>query len=89
MHKSYQEEHSKEWGLQSKTITKLLMNGVVELWNDKEITTTLTVPGIVRSAVGRKIWSKILGKASLKRLVNKCGCFKKMSDLQQEANAIS
>ena len=42
-----------------------------ELWNDKEITTTLTSPGAVRTAVGRDIWSKILGKTSVKKLVNK------------------
>ena len=47
------------------TVTKLFdrfMNRRVELWNDKEIATTLTVPGNIRTAVGRKIWSKSLGK---------------------------
>ena len=35
------------------------MNRRVELWNDKEIATTLAVLGAVRTGVGRKIWSKI------------------------------
>ena len=39
---------------------------MAKLWNDKEITTTLTVPGTVRTAVGRKIWSKIPGKTCVK-----------------------
>ena len=30
------------------------MNRRVELWNDKEITTTLTTPGTVRTTVERK-----------------------------------
>ena len=38
------------------------MNRREELWNDKEITSTLTVPGTIRTAVGRDIWSKILGE---------------------------
>ena len=50
-----------------------------ELWADKEITTTLTAPGTIRTAVGRKMWSKILGKTSLKKLVSNCGCFKNCS----------
>ena len=48
--------------IKSKTITKVFerfMNRRVELWNDKEIATTLTAPGTIRTAVGRKIWSKI------------------------------
>ena len=51
--------------IKSKTITKLFdrfMNKRVELWNDKEITTTLAAPGAVRTGVGRKIWSKISRK---------------------------
>ena len=52
------------------------MNRGLELWNDKEITTTLTAPGTVRTAVGRDIWSKILGKTSVKKPVNKGDCFK-------------
>ena len=40
------------------------------------ITTTLTVPDTVKTAVGRDIWSKILGKTSVKKLVNQGGCFK-------------
>ena len=61
-HESHLEEHSKQWKHQRKTITKLLnrfMNRRVELWNDKEIATTLAEPGAIRTAVGRKIWSKI------------------------------
>ena len=49
------------------------MNGGAELWNDKEITTTLTAPGAIRTAVGGKVWSKIPGKACVKILINKCG----------------
>ena len=44
--------------------------------NEKEITTTLTVPGTVGTAVGRDVWSKILGKTSVEKLINKGGCFK-------------
>ena len=65
--------------IKSKTITKPLdkfMNRRVELWNDKEIATTLAEPGAVRTAIGRKIWSKIPRKTCVKKLVNKCGCFK-------------
>ena len=36
------------------------MDRGLELWNNKVITTTLTVSGTVRTAVGRDIWSKIL-----------------------------
>ena len=46
------------WSIKSKTITKLLdrfMNRRVELWNDKEIATTLAEPGALRTAGGRKI----------------------------------
>ena len=60
--------------IKSKTMTNLfdrLMNRGLELWNGKEITTTLTVSGTVRTAVERDIWSKILGKTSVKKLVNK------------------
>ena len=78
MHKSHQEEHSKQWGHQKLSYhqTDRFMNRRVELRNDKEITTTLTVPCTVRTAVGGKIWRKILGKTSLMKLVNKCGCIK-------------
>ena len=65
--------------IKSKTITKLLDKFIdrgLELWNNKEITTTLTAPGTVRTAVGRDKHSKILEKTSVKKLVNKCGCFK-------------
>ena len=57
--------------IKSKTITKLFdrfMNRRAKLWNDKEITTTLTVPGTIRTAVGRKRWSKIPGKTCVKIL---------------------
>ena len=37
------------------------MHRGVELWNDKEITTTLTAPGTVRTAV-RGIWAIYLEK---------------------------
>ena len=66
-------------GIKSETITKLFdrfMKRGLKLWNDKEITTTLTAPGTVRIAVGGDIWSKRLGKTSVKELVNKGGCFK-------------
>ena len=65
--------------IKRKTITKLFdgfMNRGLELWNDKEITNTLTVPCTVGTAVGKDIWSKILRKTSVKKLVNKGGCFK-------------
>ena len=65
--------------IKSKTITKLFdrfMNRRVKLWNHKEIATTLTVPGTIRTAVGRKIWSKIPGKICVKILINKCGCLR-------------
>ena len=61
--------------IKGKTITKLFdrfVNGGAEFWNDKEITTTLTAPGAIRTAVGGKIWSKIPGKACVKILTNKC-----------------
>ena len=69
---------TKQWGHQKQNYyqTDRFMNRRVELWNDKEITTTLTAPGIIRTAVGRKIWSKILGKTCVKKLVNKAICFK-------------
>ena len=81
MHESHQEEHSKEWGHQkqnyNQTAWQIFMDRGLELWNHKEITTTLTMPGTVRAAVGRDIWiKKILGKISEKKLVNKGGCFK-------------
>ena len=68
-----------DWGIKSKSITKGLDRFIDrgwELWNHKEITTTLTAPGTVRTAVGRDIWRKTLGKTSVKKLVNKGGCFK-------------
>ena len=38
------------------------MNRGLEIWNDTDVTTTLTAPGTLRTGVGRDIWSKILGK---------------------------
>ena len=73
-------------GIKNKTITKLFdrfMNRGLELWNDKEITTTPTVPGTIRNVVERKIWSKILRKMNVKNLVNKCGCFKNCAMLNR------
>ena len=69
----------KRWGIKSRTITKLFetfMNRGATLCNDKEISTTLTAPGTIRTAVGSEIWSKILGKTSMKKLLDRCGCFK-------------
>ena len=43
------------WSIKSKTITKLFerfMNRRAKFWNDKEIATTLTAPGTIRTAVG-------------------------------------
>ena len=65
-------------GIKSKTITKLLDRFIdkgLDLLNNKEITTTLTAPGTVRTAVERDIWSKILGKTSVEKLLSKGGCF--------------
>ena len=61
----------------SNTITKLFdrfMNRRVELCNDKEIATT--VPGTIRTAVRRKIWSNIPGKTCVKKRINMCGCLR-------------
>ena len=49
--------------------------------NDKEITTTLTAPGTVGTAVGRDVWSKILGK-------NQCGETYKQYDLHKVLSKI-
>ena len=68
----------KNRGIKSKTIAQLfdrLMNRKAALWNDKEITTTLTASGNTRTAVGSEIWEKILRKTSMKKLVDKCGYF--------------
>ena len=48
----------KSEGIKSKTITKLLdrfMDRGLKLWNYKKLTTTLTVPVTVRTAIGRDI----------------------------------
>ena len=45
----------------------------------KEIANSLTAPGLIRTAARRKVWGKILkilGKSSMKELVNKYGRFK-------------
>ena len=52
------------------------MNRSVELWNDKEITTTLTAPGTIRSAAGSKIWSKILGENQCEETCKQSDYFK-------------
>ena len=52
------------------------MNRRVELWNDKEIATTLNAPSTIKTAVGRNIWSKIPRKTCVKTLINNCGCLK-------------
>ena len=52
-------------GIKRKTTTKLLdgfMDRGLELWNNKDITITLTPPGTVTTIVGRDIWGKNLGK---------------------------
>ena len=49
---------------------------MLKIGNDKEITTTLTAPGTVGTAVGRDVWRKILGKTSVQKLINQGGCFK-------------
>ena len=64
------------------------MNRRVELSNDKEISTTLTAPGTIRTAVGRNILSKISRKTCVKKLINKFGHLKHCA-VQQEASAIS
>ena len=46
----------------------------LKLGDDKETATTLTTPGKVGTAIGRYIWSKILGKTSVEKLINKGGC---------------
>ena len=48
----------------------------LELWDHKEVTTTLTAPGTKRTTAGSDIGSKILGKSSVKKLVNKGDCIK-------------
>ena len=56
----------------------------MKLGNDKEITTSLTVPGTVGTAVGRDVWSKILGKTNVEKLINKGGCFKDRAMLNRK-----
>ena len=62
------------WGNKSKTITKVLdklISRKEELSNNREINTTVTVPGTIRTVVGRKVWSEILREVSMKKLTNK------------------
>ena len=68
--------HESHWGEHSNRFMNRFMNRRVELGNDKEITTTLTVPGTITTAVGRQIWSKISRKICMKKPVDKCGCLK-------------
>ena len=65
---------SNSGSIKSKAAAKLfdgIMHRRVKLWNDMEI-----VPCTLRTTVGREIQSKILKKTNMKKLVNKCGCFK-------------
>ena len=43
---------------------------------NQEITTTLTAPGTVGTAVGRDVWSKILGKTSVEKLETRVAVLK-------------
>ena len=91
MHESPQEEHSNSGSTEGKTMTELFdrfMDCGLKLGNDKEITTTLAASGTVGAAVGRDVWSKILGKTSVEKLIDKGSSFK-LSDVQQEAYADS
>ena len=77
MHESHQEEHPKEWGIKSKTITNVFDKFMNEKGRNLERLGNYyhsTAPGTIRTAVGRVIWSKILGKTCVKKLVNNCGC---------------
>ena len=74
-------------GIKSKNITRLFdrfMNRGVAF--DKEITTNLTLPGIIRTAAVTELWSKKRGKISMKKLV--VWLFEKLSNVQQEAKVI-
>ena len=66
-------------GIKSKSIRKLLerlMSRRIEIWNNTEISTTLTLPDTVSTTARRKISNKIRRKTNVKKLINKCGCFK-------------
>ena len=70
-------------GIKSKTITKLF---------DKEVTTTLTVPSTIRTAVGGDTWSIILVKTSMKKLdwlFCFCFCFKKKNFAMFNSNFLN
>ena len=70
MHEFYW-ENNKQKVVKSTTITKLFdkFRRRVEFWND---CVTVAAPRTIQTTVGREIWSKIL----VKKLINKCGCFK-------------
>ena len=59
----------------TKLFNRFIDSGL-KLGNDKEITTTLTAPGTVGAAVGRDVWSKILGETSVEKLIDKGSSFK-------------
>ena len=74
--------------IESKTITKLfdrLTSRRMELWNNKEISTFLTVPGTVSTTVRRKKWSKIQCEDTFKQVWR----FLIVNNIGQEANVIS
>ena len=65
MHKSHQEEHSKQRRIKSYTFTKLFdrsMNRRIDLWNDKEITITLTALVLQELLWEERYGTKYLGK---------------------------
>ena len=64
------------------------MNSGLELWNDKEIITTLTAPGTTRAALGGDIVSKIHSKNQCEEVEKQGWLFSKLGKLK-EANAIS
>ena len=70
--------------MQNYCLFDIFMNKRVELWNDKEITTALTVPGTIRTDVGRKIWSKIPRKTCVTKLVDKCGSVNHRASFNQK-----
>ena len=56
--------------------TNLTWKSIPNNWGkklfDRFMTLTLTVPGTIRTAVGRKMWSKIPWKTCVKKLINRC-----------------
>ena len=57
----------------------------MELWNNKEISTALTVPDTGSTTVRRKKWSKIQCEDTFKQVWR----FLIVNNVRQEANAIS